>query len=76
VAGSPFSSKNIASRVLGIGRNLIDYFIDSGKVEGVKGNYLYSRQLKDIEIKSLLKKSAGALLRQPKNRYKNKSLSL
>lgn len=51
VSGSPFSSKTIASRVLGISRNVINYFIDSGKAEGIKGTYLFSRQLDTKEIK-------------------------
>lgn len=59
MVGSPFISKTKASAALDIGRKLIDYFLDTGKAEGVKGNYLYSRQLKDTEIESLLKKSAN-----------------
>jgi hypothetical protein len=55
VKGSPFFSKTKASRVLGIRRTVIDYFLDKGKAEGVKGNYLYSRPLYEKEIKSLIK---------------------
>jgi len=55
VNGSPFPSKTKASAALGIGRSVIDYFLDTGKAEGVKGNYLYSRKLKASDIKSLLK---------------------
>lgn len=57
VKGSPFFSKTKASKVLGIRRRVIDYFLDKGKAEGVKGNYLYSRPLDNKEIKSLLKVS-------------------
>jgi hypothetical protein len=57
VKGSPFFSKRKASMGLGISRRVIDYFLDKGKAEGVKGNYLYSRPLDDKEIKSLIKVS-------------------
>lgn len=54
VKGSPFSSKTLASSELGIRRNVINYFLDTGKPEGVKGTYLYSRPLNDKEIQNLL----------------------
>lgn len=62
--GSPFLSKTKASTPLGIGRSVIDYFLDTGKAEGVKGNYLYSRKLKATEIKSLLKQSGKVKMGQ------------
>ena len=52
--GSPFFSKNQASKSLGIGRNVIDYFLDTGKPEGVTGRYLYSIPLTGEEIKNLI----------------------
>lgn len=64
VNGSPFLSKTKASTPLGIGRSVIDYFLDTGKAEGVKGNYLYSRKLKATEIKSLLKQSGKVKMGQ------------
>jgi hypothetical protein len=57
VKGSPFSSKTQASRVVGISRNVINYFIDSGKAEGVKGTCLFSRQLDTKEIQKYLESS-------------------
>ena len=36
VKGSPFSSMVKASNIIGIGRNVISYFIDTFKPEGVK----------------------------------------
>jgi hypothetical protein len=36
---------------------VIDYFLDKGKAEGVKGNYLYTRQLDNQGIKSLMELS-------------------
>jgi len=64
VNGSPFISKNKASAALGIGRSVIDYFLETGKAEGVKGNYLYSRKLKASEIKTLLKLSGEVKIGQ------------
>ena len=52
--GSPFFSKTQASKSLGIGRGVIDYFLDTGKPEGVTGRYLYSIPLTEEEIKNLL----------------------
>ena len=57
VKGSPFSSKTQASRVVGISHNVINYFIDSGKAEGIKGTYLFSRQLDTKEIQKYLESS-------------------
>nr|ATI20280.1 GIY-YIG endonuclease [Juglanconis sp.] len=54
IEGSPFVSKTLASSVLGIRRSVIDYFLDKGKPEGVKGSYLYSRPIKETEMKSLI----------------------
>jgi hypothetical protein len=59
VDGSPFLSINKASAALGIGRRLIDYILDTGKAEGVKGTCIYSRQLKSSEIKNLVLKNAN-----------------
>lgn len=39
---------------MGIGRNVIDYFLDTGKPEGVTGRYLYSIPLTGEEIKNLI----------------------
>ena len=50
VVGSPFSSKVKASLALEIVKKSIDNLLDTGKAVGVKGYYLYSRQLKDREI--------------------------
>lgn len=49
-SGSPFTSKHQTSLGIGISRNVINYFIDTFKAEGVKGTYLFSRQLEDKEI--------------------------
>ena len=51
--GSPFFSKNKASKSLGVGRNVIDYFLDKGKPEGVTARYKYSIALTREEIKNL-----------------------
>jgi hypothetical protein len=53
VIGSPFFSKNITSKALGIGRNVIDYFLDKGKPEGVTGRYINSKPLNQEEIEKL-----------------------
>ena len=53
IKGSPFYSKQNASKCLGISRRVIDYFLDTGKPEGVKGRYLYTRPLTNSEIKTL-----------------------
>ena len=54
IKGSPFESIRKASKALGISRNVIDYFIDTGKAEGIKGTYLYTRPITDKEIKNLI----------------------
>ncbi len=54
IKGSPFFSKTQASNAIGISRNVINYFIDTNKAEGVKGTYLYTRPLTDTEIKNLI----------------------
>jgi len=36
---SPLFSKNQASKCLGVGRNVIDYFLDTGKPDGVTARY-------------------------------------
>jgi hypothetical protein len=51
--GSPFQSKSQAANHIGISRDVVNYFIDTKKPEGVKGTYLFSRPLEDIEIKGL-----------------------
>lgn len=53
IKGSPFDSKTQASKCLGISRRVIDSFLDTGKPEGVKGTYLYSRPITNSEIKTL-----------------------
>lgn len=54
IKGSPFVSKSQASKVLNISRDVISYFIDSYKAEGIKGTYLFSNQLNCEEIHKLL----------------------
>lgn len=51
--GSPFESKTQAANHIGISRDVINYFLDTKKPEGVKGTYLFSRPLEDIEKKDL-----------------------
>jgi hypothetical protein len=51
--GSPFESKTQLANHLGISRDVINYFLDTKKPEGIKGTYLFSRPLEDIEIKDL-----------------------
>ena len=51
--GSPYPSKTQASDYIGISRNVISYFIDSWKAEGIKGTYLFSRPLIELEINKL-----------------------
>lgn len=51
--GSPFESKSQAAKHIGISRDVLNYYLDTKKPEGVKGTYLFTRPLKDIEIKSL-----------------------
>jgi hypothetical protein len=53
VKGSPFFSKSQASASIGISRNVISYFIDTWKAEGIKGTYLFSRPLLEPEITKL-----------------------
>lgn len=57
VKGSPFPSKHQAASSIGISRDVINYFIDTGKAEGIQGTYLFSRKLEDTEIKKLLESS-------------------
>ena len=54
IKGSPFVSKSQASKVLSISRDVISYFIDTYKAEGIKGTYLFSNQLNCEEINKLL----------------------
>jgi hypothetical protein len=44
------TSKTQASLSLGVSRYVINYYIDTGKAEGVKGTYIFSRQLEDKEV--------------------------
>jgi group I intron endonuclease len=60
--GSPFQSKTQAANLIGISRDVINYFLDTKKPEGVKGTYLFSRPLEDIEIKGLKELSESILL--------------
>jgi hypothetical protein len=53
VKGSPFPSKMQASASIGVSRNVISYFMDTGKAEGVKGTYIFSRPLLEREITKL-----------------------
>lgn len=43
--GNSFVSKTQASDAIGISRNVINYFIDTSKAEGLKGTYLFGKQL-------------------------------
>ena len=54
IKGSPFVSKTQTSDAIGISRNVINYFIDTSKAEGIKGTYLFSKQLTDKKINKLL----------------------
>lgn len=54
VKASPFPSRTQPSHPLVISRNVISYFIDTGKAEGIKGTYIFSRQLEDKEVQNLL----------------------
>ena len=54
IKGSPFVSKSQPSKVLNISRDVISYFIDSYKAEGIKGTYLFSNKLNCEEIHRLL----------------------
>lgn len=47
IKGNPFVSKTQASHAIGISRNVISYFIDTSKAEGIKGTYLFSKQPTD-----------------------------
>ncbi len=60
--GSPFLSKTQAADSIGISRHVINYFIDTKKPEGVKGTYLFSIPLEDIEIKNLKELSQSITL--------------
>lgn len=44
---------NLNLKQLGISRDVLNYYLDTKKPEGVKGIYLFTRPFKDIEIKSL-----------------------
>lgn len=78
VKGSPFSSKTLASRELGISRNVINYFIGTAKPEGVKGTYLFSRPLEDKEIEKFLMTSESISLGNKLEvwAYESKTLNL
>ena len=54
IKGSPFVSKTQPSKVLSISRDVISYFIDTNKAEGIKGTYLFSNQLNCEEMNKLL----------------------
>lgn len=62
IKGSPFESKTQASNILNLSRNVINYFIDTNKPEGIKGTYLFSKPLKESEIQSLKKLSEDITL--------------
>jgi len=51
--GSPYASKTQASAYIGISRSVITYFIDRWKAEGIKGTYIFSRPLLELEINKL-----------------------
>jgi hypothetical protein len=57
IKGSPFPSKTQASVSVGFSRNVITYFIDTWKAEGVKGTYLFSRPLEAKEVQNLIESS-------------------
>jgi hypothetical protein len=42
---------------VGIGRNVITYFIDTWKSEGVKGTYLFSRPLEAKQVENIIESS-------------------
>jgi hypothetical protein len=56
IDGSPFNSKNKAASALEISHTLLNLNLDKNRACG-KGVYLYTRPLKDKEIKKLLEKS-------------------
>lgn len=60
--GSPFQSKSQAANHIGISRDVVNYFLDTKKPEGVKGTYLFSRPLEYIEIESLKELSESITL--------------
>lgn len=60
--GSPFQSKSQAANHIGISRDVVNYFIDTKKPEGVKGTYLFSKPLEGIEIKNLKELSESITL--------------
>lgn len=62
IKGSPFVSKSQASKILGISRDVISYFIDTNKAEGIKGTYLFSNKLSNEEINKLLSKVDSLIL--------------
>lgn len=53
IKGSPFTSKNIAAKTLGIPRATLDLVLDKGHTAGSKAIYVYSRPLSVKEIESL-----------------------
>ena len=62
IKGSPFESKTQASNILNFSKNVLNYFIDTNKPEGIKGTYLFSKPLKESEIQSLKKLSEDITL--------------
>lgn len=62
IKGSPFESKSQASNILNFSKNVLNYFIDTNKPEGIKGTYLFSKPLKESEIQSLKKLSEDITL--------------
>jgi len=78
INNAPFESKISTSKFLGISRAVIDYFIDTGKAEGVKGTYLYSKPLTNAEVKKLKSMSENLQLGNKKKvwAYDAKTLNL
>lgn len=56
IKGSPFASKSIAAKTLGIPRATLDIVLDKGRTAGSKAIYAYSRPLSVKEIESLIAK--------------------
>lgn len=54
IKGNTFVSKTQASDAIGISRNVLNSLIYTGRAEGIKGTYIFSKLLTDKEINKLL----------------------
>jgi hypothetical protein len=56
---SSYPSKTQAAYYIGISKDVLNYFLNTDKAEGVKGIYLYTRKLEAKKREALLKLSSS-----------------